>query len=75
MAQIKSWFNYLYPNQACRVAGVPWQLQILADQLALSQPRGANYAHQIILAPPDFQTLRQPWLSDRHVERLVVSHS
>jgi hypothetical protein len=24
----------------------------LADQLTLSQPRGADYAHQIILAPP-----------------------
>ena len=30
--------------------------QILADQLPLFQPRGADYAHQIILAPPDFQT-------------------
>ena len=33
------------------VPGVPWQPQILADQLTLSQPRGADYAHQIILAP------------------------
>ena len=23
---------------------------------------GANYAHQIILAPPDFQTFLQPWV-------------
>ena len=30
--------------------------QILADQLTLSQPEGADYAHQIILAHPDFQT-------------------
>ena len=34
--------------------------QILADQLTLCQPRGTEYAHQIILAPPDFQTSRQP---------------
>ena len=25
------------------------------------QPRGTDYAHQIILAPPDFQTFRRPW--------------
>ena len=24
------------------------------------QPRGADYAHQIILEPPDSQTFRQP---------------
>ena len=40
--------------------GVPGHPQILADQLTLSQPRGADYAHQIILAPPDFQTFRRP---------------
>ena len=40
--------------------GVPWHPQILAEQLTLSQPRGADYAHQIILAPPDFQTFRRP---------------
>jgi hypothetical protein len=33
----------------------------LVDQLTLSQPRGADYAHHIILAPPNFQTLRRPW--------------
>ena len=42
------------------VPGVPWHPQILADQLTLFQPRGADYAHQIILAPPDFQTFRRP---------------
>ena len=38
-----------------------WQRypQILADQLTLSQPREADYAYQIILAPPDFQTFRK----------------
>ena len=30
------------------------------DQLTPSQPRGADYAHQIILASPDFQTFRRP---------------
>ena len=39
------------------VPGVPWHPQILADQLTLSQPRGANYANQIILAPPGFSDL------------------
>ena len=39
---------------------MPWHPQILADQLTLSQPGGADYAHQIILAPPDFQTFRRP---------------
>ena len=42
------------------VPGVPWHPQILADQLTLSQPRGEDYAHHIILAPPDFQTFRRP---------------
>ena len=32
----------------------------LADQLTLSQPKGADYAHQIILALPDFQTFPRP---------------
>ena len=42
------------------VAGVPWHPKILADQLTLSQPGWVNYAHQIILAPPDFQTFQWP---------------
>ena len=37
-------------SQGCR--GCP---QIFADQLTLSQARGADYAHQIILEPPDFK--------------------
>ena len=36
------------------VPGVPWHPQILAHQLTLSQSRGADYAYQIILAPPGF---------------------
>ena len=42
---------------------VPWGAggEILADQLTLSQPRGPDYANQIILAPPDFQTFQRPW--------------
>ena len=43
------------------VPRVPWHPQILADQLTLSQSDGADYAHQIILATPDFQTLLRPW--------------
>ena len=48
-------------NQGCWSRGCGGHPQILADQLTLSQPRGADYAHQIILAPPDFQTFRRPW--------------
>ena len=33
----------------------------LADQLTLSQPGGAHYLHPVLCAPPDFQTLREPW--------------
>ena len=42
------------------VPGVPWHLQILADLLTLSQPRGVDCAYQMILAPPDFQAFRRP---------------
>ena len=46
-----------YMNFTCLSSlGVPWHPQIMADQLTLSQPRGADYAYQMILAPPDFQT-------------------
>ena len=41
--------------------GVPWHPQVLADQLTLSQPMGADYAHQIILATSDFQAYQRPW--------------
>ena len=37
-----------------RAVGALRHPQFLADQLTLSQPRGADYAHQIILAPPNF---------------------
>ena len=42
--------------------GVPWHVQILADQLTLSQPkgRGADYALNITTRPQDFQTFRSP---------------
>ena len=40
--------------------GVPWYPQILAAQLTLFQPEVEDYARQIILAPPDFQTFLQP---------------
>ena len=42
--------------------GVPWYPQILADQLSLSQPGGADYAHQITLAPTSCQNFIQPYL-------------
>ena len=36
--------------------------QILAAKLTLSQPGGADHAHQVILALPDFQTFLRPWM-------------
>ena len=36
------------------VLGVPWHPQILADQLTLSQPGGADYAHHITTGTPGF---------------------
>ena len=41
-------------------AGGAMHPQILADQLTLSQPVGADYAHKIILATPNFQTFLRP---------------
>ena len=49
--------------QACRKEGGAGGLQppqFFADQLTLSQPGGVDYAHLIILAPPDFQTFLRP---------------
>ena len=42
------------------VPGVPWHPQILAYQLTLSQPVGADYAPTSLLTPPDFQTFLRP---------------
>ena len=52
------------------VPGVPWHKhpQILADQLTLSQPGGADYAHQIIQASPDFQTFLRPWHLPKYLD-------
>ena len=36
------------------VLGVPWHPQILADQLTLSQPGGADFAHHITTDIPGF---------------------
>ena len=51
--------NYIHDTSAklaisktLGMPGVQWQPQIFSDQLTLSQPSGADYAHQIILAPP-----------------------
>jgi hypothetical protein len=37
--------------------GVPWHLQILANQLTLSQPGGTDYAHHITAGTPGFSDL------------------
>ena len=67
--QIKVHFQNPWKSHAqnpCRPWGLPshpqisWHPQILADPLTLSQPRGADYSHQIILAPPDLQTFLRP---------------
>ena len=50
--------------QGCRQGGlgVLQPPQYLTDQLTLSQPGGADYAHHSTTSPPpDFQTLRQAW--------------
>ena len=39
------------------VSGVPWRPQILADQLTLSQPGRADYAHHITTGTPGFSDL------------------
>ena len=49
----KLWASTYAGLSSLGVPGVPWHPHFLAGQLTLSQPRGADYAHQIILAPPD----------------------
>ena len=39
------------------VPGVPWQTQILGDQLTLFQPGGTDYAHLITTCTPRFSDL------------------
>ena len=39
------------------VPGVPWHTQILADQLTLLQPGGADYAQHITTLPAEFLDL------------------
>ena len=39
------------------VPGVPWNPQILADQLTLSKPGGADYVHHINTGTPGFSDL------------------
>ena len=57
------------------VPGVPWHPQILAGQLTLYQPWGADYAHHIITAPPvfsDLPTALLVWLVQQHqTENLI----
>ena len=43
--------------QPLGVPGVPWHPQILADQLTLSQPGGADYSHHITTGTPGFSDL------------------
>ena len=52
-------FDQLHFFQTTGVSslGVPWHPQILADQLTLSQPGGAGYAHHITTGIPGFLDL------------------
>ena len=44
----------------------------MADQLTLSQPGGgAYYAHQIILAPPDFQNFLRPCINPNNIDEII----
>ena len=56
---------------------MPWHPQILAYQVTLSQPRVADYPHQIILAPLDFKTFRRPckYCNDFCPESFEVEYS
>ena len=44
-------------NTGLSSLGVPWHPRILADQLTLSQPGGADYAHYITTGTPRFSDL------------------
>ena len=46
------------------VPGVPWYPQILAEQLSLYQPGGADYGHQITTGTPGFSDLPTALLSE-----------
>jgi hypothetical protein len=45
------------PVGAGAAGGVPWHPQILSDQLTLSQPGGADYAHHFTTGTPGFSDL------------------
>ena len=52
--------KYLMADQGCRpwgCQGLPWHPQILEDQLTLSQPGGADYAHHATTGTPRFSDL------------------
>ena len=57
----------MHTIQACRSRGAggavgAMEFQFLADQLTLSQPGGADYAHHnTIVPPPYFHTLLRPF--------------
>ena len=46
--------------------GGAWHPQILADQLTLSQPGGADYAHLIYTGIPGFSDLPTALRQDLH---------
>ena len=47
-----------------------WYPKILRDQLTLSQPRGSNYAHQMILAPLIFRPSNSPVIESSDIQRM-----
>ena len=48
--------------------GVPGAPPYFSRSLNHISTRGADYAYQIILAPPDFQTFRWPWMARIHFQ-------
>ena len=50
-------FSWTKKVKSIVVSGMPWHPQILVDQLTLSQPGGAGYAHHITTGTPGFSDL------------------
>ena len=69
-------------NFDCSIRGCSkCQIRPVIPGVALSQPRGADYAHQMILASADFQTFQRPCTWPRYKARwshlldMMICHS
>ena len=54
---LRSYSGVISGLSSLGVPGVPWNTQILADQLTLFQPGGTDYAHLITTHTPAFSDL------------------